>query len=75
MEYSLQLAVQWLQSSIASSNSRMAYIHTTMYAVPFWTASLRAAFSLLEKPGACVVAAFAGVYVVPSSAAITHLSA
>ena len=71
----MQLDVQSLQSSMASSNSRMVYIHTFWYAVPFWTASLRAERSVLLKPGACVVPAFAGTYSVPSSAAITHLSA
>ena len=63
-----------MQSSIASSNSRMTYIHTFMYAVPFLTASTRAALYMSLK--------LFGPYLpleklmsVPASAADTHLSA
>ena len=63
-----------MQSSIASSNSRIAYIHTCMYAEPFWAASTRAS--------ACMVAKLFGpnlplekLMSVPPSAADTHLSA
>jgi len=62
------------QSSIASSNSRSAYIHTCMYAVPFWAASLRAATCMPEKafgPNLPLVKLMS----VPLSAADTHLSA
>ena len=63
-----------MQSSIASSNSRIAYIHTCMYAVPFLIASLRAALPSAEKsfgPWRPLVKDM----LVPASAADTHLSA
>ena len=62
------------QSSIASSNSRIVYIHTFMYAVPFLTASIRAASPSAEKafgPWLPEVKLMS----VPASAADTHLSA
>ena len=74
LECSLQLLVQLVQSSIASSNSRMTYIHTFMYAVPFLTASMRAASPSAEKAfGPCLP--LEKVMSAPSSAAVTHLSA
>ena len=74
VECSLQLSVQLVQSSIASSNSRMTYIHTFIYAVPFWTASTRAASPSVEKAfGPCF--SLVKVMSVPASAADTHLSA
>ena len=63
-----------MQSSIASSNSRITYIHTFMYAAPFFTACLRAASPRVEKSfGPC----FPEVKLmsVPASAADTNLSA
>ena len=70
----MQLLVQLVQSSIASSNSRTAYIHTFMYAVPFLTASMRAASPSVEKLfGPCLP--LAKTMSVPVSAADTHLSA
>ena len=63
-----------MQSSIASSNSRTAYIHTFMYAVPFLTASRRAISpSVLKSFGPCTP--LLNDMLVPSSAADTHLSA
>ena len=74
VECSLQLTVQLVQSSIASSNSRMTYIHTFMYAVPFLTASTRAASPSVEKAfGPCLP--LEKVMSVRASAADTHLSA
>ena len=74
VECSLQLLVQLVQSSIASSNSRTAYIHTFMYAVPFLTASMRAASPSVAKLfGPCL--SLVKVMLVPVSAADTHLSA
>ena len=75
-ENSLQLAVQVWQSSMASSNSRIAYIHACMYAVPFLTASLRAL--LWASPKLKVDAPGAGATqfkAVPSSAASAQSSA
>ena len=59
---------------MASSNSRTAYIHTCMYAVPFLVASTRASACMPEKalgPNLPLVK----VRSVPESAADTHLSA
>ena len=62
------------QSSIASSNSRIAYIHTFMYAEPFFTASTRAASpSALKSFGPCLP--LLNSMLVPARAADTHLSA
>ena len=72
-EWELQSLVHVWQSSIASSNSRIAYIHTPMYADPFFAASTRAALPRLEKsfgPWRPLVKLIS----VPSSAAFTHLS-
>ena len=74
VECSLQLLVQLVQSSIASSNSRTAYIHTFMYAVPFLTASTRASLCMPEKLfGPCLL--LEKLMSAPASAADTHLSA
>ena len=67
-------AAQTSQSSIASSNSPMAYIHTFMYAEPFLTASMRAESPSAAKLfGPCLP--LVKVMAVPASAADTHLSA
>ena len=73
-EKTLQLAVQVWQSSMASSNSRIAYIHACMYAVPFLTASLRAASAASPKLKLRLAGA-PNVKVVPSSAASAQSSA
>ena len=78
-ENSLQLATQVWQSSMASSNSRIAYIHACMFTVPFLTTSLRAASAASPKlklrlPGASKKGA-PNVKVVPSSAASAQSSA
>ena len=63
-----------MQSSMASSNSRTAYIHTFMYAAPFLTASMRAASpSVLKSLGPCLP--LVKDMLSPASAADTHLSA
>ena len=73
-ENSLHSLVHVEQSSIASSNSRIAYIHTFMYALPFLTASTRAASPSVEKSfGPCLP--LVKLMLVPASAADTHLSA
>ena len=67
-------SAQFSQSSIASSNSRITYIHTFMYAVPFWTASIRAASPSVAKSfGPC--RPLLKVMLAPPRAALTHLSA
>ena len=67
-------ALQVSQSSIAFSNSPMAYIHTCMYAVPFFTASMRAAAPSVAKLfGPCLP--LVKTMFSPLSAADTHLSA
>ena len=73
-ENSSQLAVQVWQSSMASSNSRIAYIHTCRFTVPFLTASLRAASAASPKLKVRLAGA-ANVKVVPSSAASAQSSA
>ena len=73
-ENSSQLAVQVWQSSMASSNSRIAYIHTCMFTVPFLTASLRAASAASPKLKVRLAGA-PNVKVVPSSAASAQSSA
>ena len=73
-ENSSQLAVQVWQSSMASSNSRIAYIHACMYAVPFLTASLRAASAASPKLKSRLAGAPKNK-TVPSSAASAQSSA
>ena len=65
--------MQVWQSSIASSNSRMAYIHTPMYAEPFFTASTRAASPSVEK-ALGEWRPLVKLMSLPASAAETHLS-
>jgi len=73
-ENSLHSLSHDVQSSIASSNSRITYIHTFMYAVPFFTASMRAAASSVSKLLGPILP-LVKLIAVPSSAAVTHLSA
>ena len=61
------------QSSIASSNSRITYIHTFMYAVPFLITCTRMASSATEK--SVFDAGPVNAVLVPSSAAVTQWSA
>ena len=59
---------------MASSNSRITYIHTFMYAEPFLTASMRAASPSEAKLfGPCFPEL--NDMSLPASAADTHLSA
>ena len=70
----LHSLVQLVQSSIASSSSRTAYIHTFMYAEPFFAASTRAASpSALKSFGPW--RPLLKLIDAPESAAVTHLSA
>ena len=59
---------------MASSNSRMAYIHTFMYAAPFLTASTRALSPSVAKSFGPYLPLLK-LMLVPASAADTHLSA
>ena len=62
------------QVSAAPSNAFTTRIHTFMYAVPFFTASTRAASPSVEKSfGPC--RALTKAMLRPASAALTHWSA
>jgi hypothetical protein len=73
-ENALHSLVHVWQSSIASSNSRTAYIHTFMYAEPFLTASTRAS-SPSDVNAFGPWRPLLKLKSVPASAAETHLSA